>query len=550
MNAASLLLLLAASSSASADDAPQSPWRLVGAYDLATTIAQEPETRSDWTWQADSDLTASCGPAKAPDGLWVFEAQSMSGGLAPTLALVLRREGNTPSVPLTSRQVRVSLGRGRPEVLLQPAVLPRAVQLEMVPPAGTGVIDRDEQEVRQLLQRQLEMLLCLEHKVGRGWSGASEEAVRQAILLAPPDGDARERPLVDRKYFGGQRSPALALLGPPRACLLDAPPAVAAPGRGEVSVDLIPADLWGAGLGGCRATSGRGAPSRSPDERGVLPLTGGDAQRSWRLNGDPRWGVLTVDVRTDTELPESTGGPCIQAEWSTREGRSEKVIQECLRPDERTGTYDFQALPDVLARVPYELPSFGPPEDPYRYAVVLIPNWQLVEARYRLSHGLPNTPLQGPMPGGVNAVAWVLEHSDELFVQVKQDGSAFAEHQDGEQALELTTALGSGSDDLARRWGYMAGLMVGREPIVVPGEAPPSWDQVRNAHRAEQFGAVVVGLFVWMMFVLAGLTRLPELWSTQPSERAAYWPGRGGSASESKDVPDEPGTSVVPAEGG
>lgn len=546
---AAMLLVWAAGAAIAAE--PQSPWRLVGAYDLASTMALEPEQRPDWTWQADAALARSCGPAKAPDGLGIFEAQAISSGLTPTLALILRREDSAPPGPLTARQVRVAVGRGQPQVMLQPAVLPRAVKLEMVPPPDDEAPNADEREVRQLLQRQLEMLLCLEHKVGRGWSGASEEEVRQAILLAPPDGDARERPLVDRKYFGGQRAPAAALLGPPRACLAEAAPAVAANGRGEVSVDLVPSDLWGAGLGGCAQTTRRGSRSRDPDELGVLPLTGGDAQREWTLSADPRWGVLTVEVHRENGTETGQAAPCINAAWSTRGGHEETVLEECLKPDADTQSFDFQALPDVLARVPYQLPSFGPPGDPNRYTVLLIPNWQLVDATYRISHGLPRTPLQGPMPEGVNAVSWVLEHSDELFVQVKEDGQPFAGWVVGEQALELTTALGSGRGDIARRWGYMAGLMVGREPIVVAGAAPPTWPQLRRAHRADEFGAVLVGLFIWMMFVVAGLFRLPDLVSRQPWERAAYWPGRASDKpAAGQGAPDGPATDAIQSEGG
>ena len=49
----------------------------------------------------------------------------------------------------------------------------------------------------------------MEHKVGRGWTGADGDRLRQAFLLDPPDNN---RP--DRRYFGGQKDPVPGMLGP------------------------------------------------------------------------------------------------------------------------------------------------------------------------------------------------------------------------------------------------------------------------------------------------------------------------------------------------
>ena len=67
----------------------------------------------------------------------------------------------------------------------------------------------------KLIRTQLEIELCLEHKVGRGWLGNDAENYGQAFLRDPPDHDR-----LDRKYFGGQRDPVPGLVGPSDACVV------------------------------------------------------------------------------------------------------------------------------------------------------------------------------------------------------------------------------------------------------------------------------------------------------------------------------------------
>ena len=61
-----------------------SGWTLVGVYDASSVTAMESETAADYAWQAATHMNASCGPAKRPDGLGVFEATAIANRLTPT----------------------------------------------------------------------------------------------------------------------------------------------------------------------------------------------------------------------------------------------------------------------------------------------------------------------------------------------------------------------------------------------------------------------------------------------------------------------------------
>ncbi|MCB9765008.1 MAG: hypothetical protein H6739_34865 [Alphaproteobacteria bacterium] len=537
-------LLLAALGVAAAAD-PDPPWRLVAAYDLSDAMRANPEAQIDWAWRPDSGMNLSCGPTKSPDGLGLFDAEVIAQGLSPTLALLLERQPGAPAGPLTNRHVRVAVGKGSPEVLLQPATLPRSIMVELLgaPPPGAAEVDEDEAATWQLIRRQLEMLLCLEHKVGRGWIGGDEQNVRQAILLAPPDKDLKGRPQADRKYFGGQRDPAPPMLGPPRACILGGEEVASGGVRGQASVDLVPADLWGATLDRCPPDVVPGMLTEQDDIPGTLPIVAGDGGHDIADRLRPVWGRLSVAVvREDAEA-------CIRVEWEDGHGPS-RVVDQCVAgASDASGALDLETLPDLLAEVPLRYPAVGPNGDRTRYALLLVPNWQLVEAVSRVHADAPENPMR-VLPSGVDAVSWVLNHPEELFVQVKQDGEPFADWSPGSTALELTGGLGRGPRDLQRRWGYMVGLLAGRQPIALVGETPPTWGQVRKAQRAEEHAATIAGLAALLIALFTGLVRLPELWRRVPEERAAYWPGRPqDKPNAGEGGPDGPGTTVIASEG-
>ena len=103
------------------EDQPQTDWRLVGAYDMTSALALAPETRTGFVWVPSTGMNSSCGPAKAPDGLGMFEAELVANGMTPALALVLKYTGEDPH-PLNSYEVLVSLGDGEPQHRSPPLV--------------------------------------------------------------------------------------------------------------------------------------------------------------------------------------------------------------------------------------------------------------------------------------------------------------------------------------------------------------------------------------------------------------------------------------------
>ncbi|MCA9573291.1 MAG: hypothetical protein KC656_35890, partial [Myxococcales bacterium] len=204
--------------------AAQGDWKLAGVYD-ATAAAWAPGLEEGYTWRPHAGMSTSCGPAKSPDGLGVFEAEAVGSRLTPVLAVVLRGEGR-----LGPDDVRVSLGRGKPEILLQPMVEPRHLAITVQGESGT-------ERVAQLVRTQLETETCMEHKTGRAWTGHDATRVRQAFLLDPPAGSDRSR-----KFFGGQTDPVPGLIGPPDACLRitgDNALRADAQGSGEGSLTLV-----------------------------------------------------------------------------------------------------------------------------------------------------------------------------------------------------------------------------------------------------------------------------------------------------------------------
>ena len=144
-------------------------------------------------------MEGSCGPAKMPMGLGKFEAEAVAQGLSPTLMLLLERRG--PARELAPADVSLEIGDEGASVRLEPMVEPRRLAVQI---SGEGLVTH-----KQLVRTQIEMELCLEHKVGRGWVGQDAASLRQAFLLDPP---AERR--IDRLAFSGQRNPVPALTGP------------------------------------------------------------------------------------------------------------------------------------------------------------------------------------------------------------------------------------------------------------------------------------------------------------------------------------------------
>lgn len=490
-------------------------WRLVGAYD-ASAVAALGESEPEFVWVPDSDMVESCGPAKSPDGLGVFEAEAVANGLTPTLALVLERRVTPGEDPtrLTTRDVRLSIGLdgdSAPDdrILLQPMVEPRDLAVRIEAPAALA-------RFGQLVRTQIEVETCLEHKVGRGWTGQDAERLRQAFLLTPP-----RTLLASRKYFGGERDPVPGLLGPPDACVVGASSGPRAQlGRGEGSLALVPTDVWGASLRPCDAVALTGGEVAGPDT--VVPLSvtmQGHARRRARA-----WRTLEVVLSAAREVPE------------------EQDVRVQVRHDD-TCLFEgplFRAvgasasLEDVLAKVPQRYPLLL--DERVARTVLLVPNWQIVEALRQIASA--DAEVRGAvadLPPGelIDGVSFLLSHPGHLYVQIRPRSDALAdacapEVAAAEDAPATTWPNLSGvlqSRTLGEPWGYTVGLLDGRSAVVLPRRQAPSWAQTVAAQRGFEQAALLISLFTVFGIFLLALRRLPDLWARIPTERAWYWPG-------------------------
>ncbi|MBT3218139.1 MAG: hypothetical protein HN348_03535 [Proteobacteria bacterium] len=496
-------------------------WSLVGVYDAASLgiFGQPPaEDYGQYVWVQSPGMRSSCGPGKAADGLGVYEGEAMANALTPVLAILLKRTGEG-NEPLTPAGVRVGLGEGSPSYSLKPGVMPRYVSAHI---EGDGLL-----RYRQQVRTQLEMELCLEHKTGRGWIGGTAHQLRQAFLLDPQDEGG-----TDRRYYGGQRDPVPALLGPPDACLVrgkDQPNARKA-GRGEGSLDLVPSDVWGASLRDCEIDEVGGSrvvginpvdialgktieePKRSrPRFWTDLVVTIHPAEKDLDVLFDLKWGdEFLFKTHNLFAVPEGGGNP---------------------------GTTD------LLGRVPYTYPLVGTIKDPNRYSLLLVPNWQVVEGLWRLdekrrqqSHGRgnPGEPRTTSGQGIQDGVGWLMAHPEHLFVQVPL--KAGVEKTDW---LNLAEPLAGGPGKVLA-WGYIPGMLTGREPIAVLGAKVPTWNQTMTGHRAAQHGMFLIMLMATIGFFVAGFVRLRDLWANIPEERIVFWPGTAAGDEDEEDVPDVP----------
>ncbi len=514
-------------------------WALVAAYDLAAVMAADPQPRTDFTWQPRAEMEEACGPVKMPQGMGIMEAEAFSSGLSPTLALLLERpEGHEALLSLDN--VQIALMRGAIREPLQPAVLPRDLEVEI---SGSA-----EDRYKQLIRTQIAMETCMEHKVGRAWRSSDARLVRQAFLLEPPGAVGDRGP--SRMFFGGQWRPVPALLGPPAACELSPPPAEDGAGitisRGEGSALLVPTDVWGASLGACRphrsaALSG-GTPERLP--LALSAMAGDEAAPN------PRGARERLAIRID----QADGEPRIEVKLDDKVVLAEKDLFSRLSDAEPEGPEDDapKGLTDVLAFVPYTLPTVGPRSEPDRYTLLLVPNWQLRDRFKAMSLAAPNNEELAEAMRAENAVTWLLEHPDFLVLQVRSTEAAHASEPavidalvdqitnllpkdeaegagSGPKLPTLSTVLGQGGWGI-RDWGFIVGQDRAHTPIVLPIQGSPSRTQSLTAHRAWSHGSFLLFALMGGSLTVLGMRRVRDLWTATPEERATYWPGRRADA--------------------
>lgn len=517
------LVLFVAASRSSAQEA--SSWRMVSAYDASAIAAFEPRDGLSYLWTPAPGMEASCGPAKRAYGIGIFEAEAMASGMQPTLALVLERvSGPNGNVALASNDVRVSIGKDRPAHDLEPAVQPRHLAVDL---RGKG---RDATRYLQLLRTQLAIELCLEHKIGRAWTGHEAGRVREAFMLDPPTrnadldgpGAAATTGPADRMYFGGQGDAVPALLGPPDACLVkdrgDGSPMTGA--AGASSLGLVPSDVWSASLRWCSDDEAPGTKLR--DWAGALPLKLGVYNAPTTPSDGFAWSALEIDV----EAAEDIAAVRLLLRLDGRILHDGALFEELPRSaaEQARG----RGLVDILSRVPRALPRIGPVDDPARYTVLLVPNWQIVQALDRLD---PPTSAQEALDRSKairDGVGHVLAHPELLHVQVRSGQAADA------RWLDLGGALRPGTLS-SRHWGYATGFATGRSPIILPGDRAPTWKQASAAQRARPQALFLLAFGVALAALWRGAQRLSNLWTKVPEVPVDHWPGLAAITEEKKD---------------
>jgi len=541
-----LSLCLASGESGAESSAPsenRGRWRVVAMYDTATLLTGSEQPTGGDPWRPAPGMTESCGPARRPFGMNTSDMAAVSSGVSPALAVLLRRVGEEDLGPVAREDIRVSLKQEDRSFRLEPAVSPLALRVQIVG-------DADRRYVEQV-RTQLETELCLEHKVGRAWIGGSSAFLKQAFRLKDPPSL-----LPDQGAFGGQLAPVPALMGPPDACVVESGEQSRAPrsrgAQAAASLDLVDADIWGASLRSCGPQEGELSPAGS-----VKPLPWSLARTSSSSNealpARTLWQTLRVTLHENQD-----GDPTFDLElqssrevghWQTLASGRELV--EALPADEEG--VGRTSLADIAALLPRALPTLGPAEDPGRYTLVVLPEWQLELGLRRIYGGEAPSPdldlllsLPGPVPA--DAVGWLLEHPELLKIQVHPGARADGEGDSlwPDLMASMSSAVSRpgapGSEWLPLRWrdwGFPAGLLSAREPIALPGEAPTS-EQVISAQRAVPH-AVFLGTGALLTLILAtGLRRVRDLWLPVPEERVSYWPSDGEPEPEGATPPKVP----------
>jgi len=532
-------------------DAPS--WRLASVYDssaIANMVPAEEDAPDDaYVWVPSAGMQANCGPAKAPDGLGVFEGEAMANGLSPVLAILLERHPDAPAESLEMEDVWVSIGTEGPSFRLHPAVAPRHISLEI----EDHDLARDAEQVRT----QIQMELCMEHKTGRAWVSANEEQLRQAFLLDPPDRNAGP----DRKYFGGQRDPVPALFGPPDACVVYDPGYTATraangdAGRGEGSLEIVPADVWGATVRNC-------LPAEQPGYtvQGVsnIPMRLSELPEDPAPQVQPTWQDLEVSLwppnpaigRTEIEVSiihdgvdlvrQAVEEGAVSAPATYHVGVLDNGGEVYTEPlYESAGA--TRGVKDPLGRVPYNYPVLGTVQDPSRYTILMVPNWQIVEGLRRIESETGDEVMGASGAGIQDGVGYLLEHPELLYVQVRglEDVLAGPSPDAEEEWFNIASSLRGGIAGYAPwlSYGYTTGMLSGRKPIALLGYDEPSWAQVSAAQRAGYQGVFLGGLALLSVLLFAGMRRVRDLWATVPEERVDFWPGQTFGDEEEGEAP-------------
>lgn len=456
-------------------------WRLVGAYDAALLAGEE----AGPVLVPDPALSETCGRPRQALGLSAQEADLLASGQMSALALVLERPPGERG-PVDRRRLRALIRppaglhppAGVPEVALEPAVRGRDIALDIQP---MDPEDPDVQRLADLVALHLATTLCLEHLVGRAWTGASElmgepspelraqARIREAFLLDP----------VPRPYFVGQGLPVPPLLSAPSACILD----TESPGvsrAGEVDA-----------LGGAEDATGDARLHKSDVWRARLPP----------CSEDP----AALRVRVQVSRTDDKRHLAIALSWA---GDGLPPAPGPLLTDASSlGTR--AEVHDAAAWIPHFLPTFGPPSDPEEAVLLLVPSWQIATAASVLE--------LGPMIEEVreDPVGWLLQHPSWLVLAIASDDPR-------SPWRTVVSSLAEVSGPLA--WGDPAGARSAESPVAGPDAV---WVEDQSGpHRRLPAALLLASAGVALLFGVTGARRLSELRLAPVIERSPWWPER------------------------
>lgn len=463
-------------------------WRLVGFYDATTLLSQaDPSGASAKlvSWSVSPEMSQRCGPPGSPLGLGVPDTVAMASRLTPTLAVLLAREEDGEVARLSRDDLllqRVTDQDAAP-IRLEPAVMPYALRVSV----NGGADDRlDAQDwMISAVQQQVATSICLEHKMGRAWTGGDREQVTEALLI-----NERGAELSADLYYVGLGAPVPPLLGPETACIVD--PEGEPTGRPvglDSDAELEPGDVWNASLPRCEDASAPMATSQAPVYFGSQPLT---------EPLDDAWSTLAVTVAGESLSYSLNGQPRLLSQQlsayqdaTSAEGNFPDVIGSLTRY--------YPTLHDLRASG-MQIGQGGK-----SYALLIVPAWQLHGAEAQASDA--------------DAVGEVLSAPETVSVVVKGE----------DQWWEINPYRIN--PHLARlNWGYPLGGDVVEGPVAAVGAQPLSGAESSDAYRAPVQGIMAAAFVVIALLISGSLRRVSDLWRRAPELRLERWverPPRG-----------------------
>jgi len=459
-------------------------------------------------------------------------------------------------------------------VRLEPAVLPRALRVSVsdaasVSEVATGAVEPSATVPPQApdisdsawqvgsVRRALSLQLCLEHKLGRGWRQFTQNELEEALLMK-----VSEQPEDPGLAFAGQGARVPMMLGNPDACFVADErhgPSVRGGRTTRPAPYLHASDVWNGDLRTCgedEAALGTSLPSGSVP----LFLQFGDL---WTVSRAPTYETLMVKLG-DSPVDQA---PIVSATHTRVEALAARPLDEPVTPPapdlEQDPIYaksgdkmsvapipssilveDFlfgpqaesglrgNKLLDILAKVPLRYPEFFREDlDDYRgkdsrVVPLIIPAWQLLPLHCReLDQETQESTScrddtywsEDQTAGHDDPVSRLLAQPGRLSVRVR------GESDDGQPVwYELNPAWASNPWMRSVRrllTGAQGERQAGYITIGYQGSGQGLSSITTDPLPGLLVGAAVIALF-WL---LLGLRRISDLWTSPPELRFDRW---------------------------